>query len=389
MRASDTRRILRPRGAELVSLSRMKSLSSFRFALSLTTVGAALLACSSGDAGTVGAEGGSVAKAAAAASASYRERCVSGVRTGDSDEVNTDAQEIESAPGVTPAYKSQAIACYRSIAADCSGTSAACDQISMLTGTLAIGAPCRRDYQCSSGACSVSSVSRGNVCGACVAAIADGADCSSGSIGSSQTRPDCGPGSRCTSNGTSTQTTYTCQKQLRGLPAGSTCNEASRCGSGTKCVYGASPSTSGLCTALAAPGASCAEVGCDQGGSYGCDRVSKLCVLLPKAGESCAGRPCSHGLVCDAGNKVCRAPSTVTTVGGACSSGDSCTPGFCRQTSTNGVASVGACEAFRPSGSACGGTLSSACQDGFTCIDPINSNGAGTCAKRVTAVDCK
>jgi hypothetical protein len=226
---------------------------------------------------------------------------------------------------------------------DSVGRPAACDGLvwgatwrggGMLAGKVANGGACMEHIECADGWCAVADACPGR----CTPFKAPGAAC---------TGPDCGPGNRCSSEGSGPATckadvapagngepcsrgSRACQPGLycdgnscvpRG-GAGATCSTVvnDACQPGFACVASGA-ATTGLCgAALVAEGGACGpSVTCGQG-SY-CSASTHTCVGLPSLGQACAeAGACvdstyclgSTSPVCTAGTAGKGAPCTST-----------------------------------------------------------------------------
>jgi hypothetical protein len=187
-----------------------------------------------------------------------------------------------------------------------------CDEALKEQGSLAVGAPCFDDAQCSSARCSAA-----DGCGVCQA----NAMCAS-----------CAAGEVCTPDG--------CEAPITFVDKGGSCGRRAYCNDRLSCVKGAcvdAPKVGDACaTNEGSRGASC-EVGAYCG-------AKNTCVAFAKLGESCANARCVNTLVCGEG-KICKEYSN-KAIAAACTSGDACDGGA-------GVCSKGVCVARGKSGEAC------------------------------------
>lgn len=182
-------------------------------------------------------------------------------------------------------------------------------------GSLADGAPCGDDAQCSGRACNITGDSS---CGACAARIAAGGDCTKGK---------CDDGLTCARNG----------KCVAPAAAGSPCSDSQPCSTPLVC-------SAGTCAEGGAAGANCGEdAPCNALKALFCDPTSNQCkeLKIANAGEAC-------GLV---------SGSFVT-----CSAG-----GNCKQ----GAGGSGTCQAAAADGAACNAENGPGCQEPAECINGV------------------
>lgn len=193
---------------------------------------------------------------------------------------------------------------------------AACD----LRGPKADGQPCASDFECSSGACVVSS----GVCGVCTPRVAVNAACT--------TSQQCPTGSYCASG------SMTCKPIVLG-GAGASCVIR------TECKYGFACSPSGTCTAeLTTAGAACSAAG-------------DLCDF-------------SHGLMCSDTTSKCAAIG-VANVGGQCGyDADAGVQVLCKSSDCAGGA-LGTCVAGARVGEACDESANLYCMSGLSCLNKV------------------
>ncbi|OGQ25585.1 MAG: hypothetical protein A2138_04185 [Deltaproteobacteria bacterium RBG_16_71_12] len=174
-------------------------------------------------------------------------------------------------------------------------------------------------------------------------------------------------------------------------PAGAPCGfdvESFTCAPGTACVVDLS--FCGVCTAMAADGASCAERDITCGADSFCGETG-LCTTRRRVGETCgSGDRCVLGTTCT--DTVCTGPS-YTTVGEACDFDTRC-PYASRCLDGTCVAAVGLGQSCGPtapcdSGWCDDGTCApfiaqdEACTDGDQCQTGVCSGG--TCAAHPSA----
>lgn len=186
-------------------------------------------------------------------------------------------------------------------------------QLDDKTGSLANGEVCNDGLQCQSGSCDTTATSSTDGgassdttnCGTCVAAVADGADCTSGT---------CVKGDVCqgkfNSDGTSA---FTCVPKPTPGDVGADCNSSSDCKTPNHCAYDDSGTGSGggKCAAPIASGGACQSASeCAPGlvcvgstGASGSD--GRTCSQPAKEGAACAGDGCDVGLTCDATTSTC------------------------------------------------------------------------------------
>lgn len=146
---------------------------------------------------------------------------------------------------------------------------AACAQA---RGTLATGAACAFNAQCSTGFCALA---RNTACGTCQAEPMVGSDCSTFL---------CGQGLYCASNNTCATPVAT----------GGTCDASHPCVAGTTCVTPAG-ATAGLCQTQGTMGMPCdinrrTAPACSEAAGFVCNTASRTCVPLTIAS---AGMPCA------------------------------------------------------------------------------------------------
>ena len=177
-------------------------------------------------------------------------------------------------------------------------------------GTLADGAPCGEDGQCTGRACNKTGDSN---CGACSTRVAAGGDCKNAK---------CDDGLNCAENG----------KCVAPAAAGAACADNQPCVSGLVC-------SKGTCGQGVGAGASCADgEACNAFKGLFCDPTSKTCkeVKVANAGEKCGVVDgtfvtCAAGGSCKSG--TCAAPladgASCTADSGGCQSPAACRNGVC------------------------------------------------------------
>jgi hypothetical protein len=212
---------------------------------------------------------------------------------------------------------------------------AACVQA---TGTLASGAPCAFNGQCSTGFCAVAP---GSACGTCGAQPAEGASCAQLTA--------CGQGLVCTTD------TQTCV--VLGT-ASAACGKGVPCGTGLSCVGAdATTGTMGTCQpAEAMAGATCDPTlktgpSCDRNAGFACNSTTKQCATLVVAS---GGQPCN----------AVNGQNTPCAAGGACS--------------TTVAGMMGTCTAAAADGAACDTANGPPCELPARCVTS-GSGTAGTC----------
>lgn len=235
--------------------------------------------------------------------------------------------------------------------------------------------------------CASPEVCMGGVCGAPIpegGACTDTARCATGLFcagGSCTAGPaSCTVGEACGS--ASECIAATTDRCVPVLASGEACFSAAECGEGLTCRYDA-PVPPGLCAALPAEGASCADAPCApglvciaSGSGFACGRQRRL-------GESCGGRDwdgapprCEGELACGGTTAgampICEPPPTV--VGGPCSVDERCGPGLECAFDVIGVRLR--CQPAVPVGGTC--TLAEdACSGDARCVE--SAGGVGTC----------
>lgn len=212
------------------------------------------------------------------------------------------------------------------------------------TGTLADGAACGEDYQCSSGDCDA----KDHGCGHCSPRVAIGQPCTDDK--------KCVTGATCVFTNSDAGTCMAKQELAVGAPCGSSNAD---CAKGLHCKSGTGTSTSAVCTADGAAGAAC---------QYSSDCQSELrcrnsvCATGAAEGQDCGNvfnDACASGLSCDPSTKTC-VKITFAGTGQPCDDlVRFCARGRCKgSTSTTGTAggttvTPGTCEDPLPDGAAC------------------------------------
>jgi hypothetical protein len=219
--------------------------------------------------------------------------------------------------GLTAAYLDACTSSYS--ASSCDDILKPSDACKTVAGSLADGAPCGEDTQCTGRACNKTGDSN---CGACAQRVGAGADC---------TNAKCDDGLTCAQN----------SKCVAPAAAGASCGETQPCQTPNVC-------SKGTCGPGAAAGASCADgEACNAFKGLICDPTSKTCkeVKVANAGEKCGlvdGQfvLCAAGGTCKSG--TCAAPladgASCTADGDGCQEPAECLNGVCT------ISDPGACK---------------------------------------------
>ena len=294
----------------------MRSLHRFTFAALASSV---VLAVACGGQ-TSGPGGGSGSACADYYKAYFAGGCLPG--TPPADEVartesrwNTlcEGQLALPGEGITHAQIEACAQAVRSGGCNAVTTSSACAIPS--TGTLADGAACESDAQCTSGRCFVpaSGGPAPSACGTCAQTAAVGESCSG---------KGCGAGAACADvNGTSA-----CEPRTQGA-AGAACN-----GLDKACAEGLLCSAATLtCSAPAAAGEKCAAPS-DCAWPLTCPPSTaggSTCTNLGQSGAPCnSDDECASGFGCDSTARTCSAIAWVAA-GQPCNAGARCLVGHC------------------------------------------------------------
>jgi hypothetical protein len=183
-------------------------------------------------------------------------------------------------------------------------------------GTLTTGSACNVHAQCQSGYCELRAQGKG--CGLCKDTPSEGEGCLTGNL-------RCAPGTFCTGERESTQTTC---KRVRYVDANAECNGFDiQCRPGFVCASmegAASVCIQGLAGTPCRVDSTCVK------GTY-CSEVTGTCTNLGNAGDACDGpRPCGEGLGCDRSTRTC-ATLTFAEPGESCGGSVACRQGVCGQ----------------------------------------------------------
>jgi hypothetical protein len=325
----------------------------FSVAFASAAIASLTVGCGTGG-GSSGAGGSDALSACKGAYTSIRaglSRCFPGFVSATPDPAEADFAAREcvndlAAPGsATQASNISACAdAYKSVSCETLGEaigngSGAIPACKFPKGTLAVGAPCGADAQCT-GVCNRP---QGKNCGVCAAAAKEGEACGT-------TR--CEEGLQCV------PATDKCAKRAATVGQGAACddtvgpkcNTSLDCGADKKCPV--VPKLGEACTSL------CADSLCDFAGT-------KKCIAYRKVGESCTGFDCEQGIDCSGpgGAKKCTAPVKVKPGGDCSGDGTTCEIGQC------GLASK-KCPQVLAEGAACtSDTGTSVCANGLECLD--------------------
>ncbi len=203
----------------------------------------------------------------------------------------------------------------------------ACDQIA--SGTLAGGASCAQDIECSSLHCDVPACNLACCTGTC------GGDAPvTAKLGESCASAKCDSTSYCDAK------TTTC---IALQPEGAACASESACDFGLACVI---RDGGQLCAALPKLGEACTDYCREQGTT--CSATTKTCAKQGNQGAACmTSLDCSLFYFCDTTNQC----TSDRVVGTACHFGDVCAgAGFCDAPSTN---AMGTCVLPKADGAPC------------------------------------